>query len=121
MKKKIDVIFNRNFNGSVDELLEHASANADLVDDVVSGKMDTEIDDEGILMMIRDEFPGISDQEAGDIMEYIKYQNAMEIINKLMEDGLIKEDGVDADGNVLYKTTELGTKVAKQLSEDGKI
>jgi len=109
-------IFIKNFSGSIDALIDHCQTNADFVDDVISGKTDFELTNEEALTLIRDEFPGISDDDSYIILNEIKLIQAKETLDRMVQNGLCEIIGYE-EGEPVYGPTELGKQMIEKLKK----
>ena len=101
------------FTGTVDQLLDHCS-NIDL--NVLDEQLKIEEKQECIQVIMRelecDEF------EAQKIYDEISLVETKNMIDKMVEDGIVEVVGHNEEGEPLFGLTELGKSVQDELKKD---
>jgi hypothetical protein len=89
---------NKNFQGSVDALLNH-------IDSIDLSTLDNDIDVENAVQKIMKE-TGESHETIMEALNEAHLQEVQETLNKLMAEGFVKISGYNEDGEPLYISTQ---------------
>jgi Fic family protein len=113
-------IFTENFSGSIDDLLAFTQQNADFVDNVVEGREEIMLNDKEAIQFVKDEFKEqhgeiLTDVEAAEIMNEIKLAQVKDVIDSLVENGLVEIKEYDENGEPKYGLTEKGETLGDAL------
>jgi len=111
-------IFTKNFTGSIDDLLNHCDNNAEFVSDVIEGKKDFVLTDEESIVMIKEEFPNISDELANKFLQEMKLEQTIIICEKMKKEGLIETKGYNKDGEEILGLTKLGEEYYNKIKNN---
>jgi hypothetical protein len=111
-------IFTSNFSGTLDELSAFTQENADFVESVIDEKEGVILTNKEAIAMLKEEMPGISNEEAERLVNEMKLEMIQEVIDSLMEKGLMEVKDYGADGQELYGPTELGKKCTEELNKN---
>lgn len=99
------------FTGTIDDLLNHTSKL-----DVSEFYKDEDVqmsDEEAIDYVIKK--CNVDRDEAKRIYENLKLEEVSEMVNKLVEKGLLEIVGYNESGEALYQQTELGKKYVENI------
>lgn len=98
-----------NFNGSIDELLQHCGE----VDDTT---LDQAMELEQAIDHVMKEME-VSRDEAMEIIEEIHLNEVQQTIDDMVAKGLMEIIGHNEDGDPLYNLTERGKQIRKEIGE----
>ena len=115
--KKNKKILTDSFKGSIDDLLNHCSENADYVSDVVEEVEQVQLTDNEAAKMINEKFKYFTHDECLKIVQQIKLEEVRETIDKMINEGLVEVKEYDAQGDPKFVLTERGNKYKESLKK----
>lgn len=109
----MDKYITDNFTGSIDDLLNHCSQlDTNKVEEQVKAE-----EKEACLAVIMQECE-CDAEEAEAIYKDISLAETKQIIDKMVEDGLVYVSGTNEDGEPLFSLTELGKAVREEMEKN---